>query len=323
MLPVAGSSAARAFARTSSSQKPTLLDLAALPWPALQMHAPLYSSDGAVVGALQRVDLPLVKELDEFHYVLYTGTRRFQLNHWRSAAWMDGWMLHNAGRLVGWRWTLTALPQSSHTCLALPVRPIPPRPSQTATSSSAAARSCRTGRRCPRCSALGELHAWQGSAAVRAGVLAAALDIAPPAVLLPAPPRPARCSYEAGATFPYGDSVALWNLPAMRRSSGEFVDWILAQRNGLYWPGYGPLTQGAFNAFYERDLRSGPAHKARCPAAGGGAVHRRLQPAARPLGLPELADQQAPPHALHRLQPMSATLYGGQQPQAAISHMHG
>lgn len=47
----------------------------------------------------------------------------------------------------------------------------------------------------------------------------------------------------------------------------------MAQRNGLYWPGYGALTQGAFNAFYERELLGNPAHKVRkCLGLGEGCM---------------------------------------------------
>ena len=81
---------------------------------------------------------------------------------------------------------------------------------------------------------------------------------------------------------PLGPGVALVHVPFMRNTHEQFVNWILAQDNGLYFEGkhvarfmnvhrartyaplphasagYGALDQGALNQFYERHLRGQP-----------------------------------------------------------------
>merc|ERR1712014_250638 len=48
--------------------------------------------------------------------------------------------------------------------------------------------------------------------------------------------------------------VMLLNVDAMRRSQQEFLDWTFSEANikkGLFFEEYGPLDQGAYNAFYQ------------------------------------------------------------------------
>ena len=41
--------------------------------PALQMNSHLYKTDGALVGAYQRIDIPILREFEQYNYVLFTG----------------------------------------------------------------------------------------------------------------------------------------------------------------------------------------------------------------------------------------------------------
>lgn len=43
------------------------------------------------------------------------------------------------------------------------------------------------------------------------------------------------CSYERFDLFPYNNGVMLWNMPFMRKTNDEFVEWILKQHNGLHY----------------------------------------------------------------------------------------
>jgi len=45
------------------------------------------------------------------------------------------------------------------------------------------------------------------------------------------------CSYEYEEKFPYNDGVMLWNLPYMRQTNADFINWILTNNNGLYFVG--------------------------------------------------------------------------------------
>lgn len=72
---------------------------------------------------------------------------------------------------------------------------------------------------------------------------------------LPLPPYMGMAS-EADDVFPYNAGVILFNMLPMRDSYLEFVDWVLKSRNGLYYgPEFGPGDQGAYNKFYETNLR--------------------------------------------------------------------
>jgi hypothetical protein len=64
--------------------------------------------------------------------------------------------------------------------------------------------------------------------------------------------------------FPYNAGIMLMNMAYMRKTNQAFVDWIFAQRNGLYYEGYGAVDQGAFNQFYEKEIRGKPIHKVQC-----------------------------------------------------------
>ena len=39
----------------------------------LQTHSHLYKTDGSMVGTFQRIDIPILKEFDQYNYVLFTG----------------------------------------------------------------------------------------------------------------------------------------------------------------------------------------------------------------------------------------------------------
>ena len=40
-----------------------------------QVHSHLYATDGRMVGTFQRIDIPILHEFDQYHYVLFTGGR--------------------------------------------------------------------------------------------------------------------------------------------------------------------------------------------------------------------------------------------------------
>ena len=98
--------------------------------------------------------------------------------------------------------------------------------------------------------------------------------------------------------FPYNAGIMLMNMPYLRQTNKQFIDWILEQRNGLYFDGalpvgaggrggcsavsqnsifsfllsklswlsgagYGPLDQGAINQFYEKEIKGKPISKVR------------------------------------------------------------
>lgn len=67
--------------------------------------------------------------------------------------------------------------------------------------------------------------------------------------------------YEMDDNFPFNAGVMLLNLPYMRQTNKAFVDWIFAQENGLYYEGFGAVDQGAFNQYYEKDIRGKPISK--------------------------------------------------------------
>lgn len=71
------------------------------------------------------------------------------------------------------------------------------------------------------------------------------------------------CSFEMDDNFPYNAGIMLMNMAYMRKTNKAFVDWIFAQKNGLYYEGYGAVDQGAFNQFYEKEIRGKPIHKVR------------------------------------------------------------
>jgi hypothetical protein len=55
--------------------------------------------------------------------------------------------------------------------------------------------------------------------------------------------------------FPYNAGVMLMNLPLLRSTYNDFLDFILGNRHSMYFPGYGPGDQGAINQFYEAYVR--------------------------------------------------------------------
>ncbi|KAL4421857.1 hypothetical protein ABPG77_001339 [Micractinium sp. CCAP 211/92] len=130
-----------------------------------ELYSHLYRTDGALVGAFQRIDIPILPELDQYNYVLFTDCDVFFRKRMRLLDWGS---------------------------------PLP--------------------------------------AAIGMG-------------------------FEQFDVFPYNDGVMLWNMPYMRRTNAAFVAWILNQTNGLYFPGYGPVDQGAFNQYYEKEVRGKPISK--------------------------------------------------------------
>jgi hypothetical protein len=39
----------------------------------LQTRSHLYKTDGALVGTYQRIDIPILRQFDQYNYVLFTG----------------------------------------------------------------------------------------------------------------------------------------------------------------------------------------------------------------------------------------------------------
>lgn len=130
-----------------------------------KVHSHLYATDGRMVGTFQRIDIPILHEFDQYHYVLFTDCDVF---------------FRQQMKLVDWG---TPLP-------------------------------------------------------VAAGM-----------------------GYEMDDMFPYNAGIMLMNIPYLRKTNAAFVDWILSQQNGLYFEGYGPLDQGAYNQFYEKEIRGHPISK--------------------------------------------------------------
>ena len=56
--------------------------------------------------------------------------------------------------------------------------------------------------------------------------------------------------------FPYNAGVMLLHLPRLRATYGALLAFVLANEEGLTFPGYGPGDQGAYNAFYEAEVRA-------------------------------------------------------------------
>ncbi|KAI8477207.1 MAG: hypothetical protein J3K34DRAFT_381683 [Monoraphidium minutum] len=68
-------------------------------------------------------------------------------------------------------------------------------------------------------------------------------------------PRAVGMGPEMVDMFPYNAGVMLANLPALRDSYPAFLEFILSNQYGLTFPGFGPGDQGAYNQFYEADVR--------------------------------------------------------------------
>ncbi|KAI7840394.1 hypothetical protein COHA_005895 [Chlorella ohadii] len=71
-------------------------------------------------------------------------------------------------------------------------------------------------------------------------------------------PQAVGMSGEASDAFPYNAGVMLYNMPAMRRSYPAFLEWLLSQKNGHHYGGFGPLDQGAINQYYASELINRP-----------------------------------------------------------------
>ena len=50
--------------------------------------------------------------------------------------------------------------------------------------------------------------------------------------------------YEMDDIFPYNAGIMLMNMPYLRQTNKQFIDWILEQRNGLYFDGALPVGAG-------------------------------------------------------------------------------
>ncbi|KAL4447483.1 hypothetical protein ABPG75_004702 [Micractinium tetrahymenae] len=128
-------------------------------------HSHLYATDGRMVGTFQRIDIPILREFDQYHYVLFTDCDVF---------------FRQQMKLVDWG---TPLP-------------------------------------------------------IAAGM-----------------------GYEMDDMFPYNAGIMLMNIPYLRKTNADFISWILKQKNGLYFDGYGPLDQGAINQYYEKEIKGRPMSK--------------------------------------------------------------
>ena len=64
-------------------------------------------------------------------------------------------------------------------------------------------------------------------------------------------PKTISMAAEMDDIFPYNAGVMLMHLPELRATYDDFLEFIWSNTNGLYFPGYGPGDQGAYNQFYE------------------------------------------------------------------------
>lgn len=61
---------------------------------------------------------------------------------------------------------------------------------------------------------------------------------------------------EGGKPYPYNAGVIIMNISSMKTSYQSFLEYIYrAGVNGFHFYGYGPVDQGAYNAFYKHDLK--------------------------------------------------------------------
>lgn len=56
-------------------------------------------------------------------------------------------------------------------------------------------------------------------------------------------------------TYPLNAGVMLMNLPMLRVTYRRFLRFIMANKHGMFFGDYGPADQGAFNQFYEAQVR--------------------------------------------------------------------
>jgi hypothetical protein len=55
--------------------------------------------------------------------------------------------------------------------------------------------------------------------------------------------------------FPWNAGIMLMNIPYLRASYNDFLTYILTNKKGMYFDGFGPGDQGAYNSYYEKTLR--------------------------------------------------------------------
>ncbi|KAI8467661.1 MAG: hypothetical protein J3K34DRAFT_523549 [Monoraphidium minutum] len=73
---------------------------------------------------------------------------------------------------------------------------------------------------------------------------------------IPSPlPRSVGMGPEKVNTFPYNAGVMVANMASLAATYEAFLEFILASESGLVFAGYGPGDQGAYNMFYEPEVR--------------------------------------------------------------------
>jgi len=65
---------------------------------------------------------------------------------------------------------------------------------------------------------------------------------------------------ESYKNFPYNSGVMIFNIDNLKSTYPAFLDFIIAsgKKNGLNYPGYGPVDQGAYNSFYRTFIEPHP-----------------------------------------------------------------
>ena len=189
----------------------------------LQHYSHLYGSDGALVGAFQRIDLPLLPDLSQYNYVLFTG----------------GWVDAGGGGL-------TCVPccgrQGTGSGNSTPARVAPaqclrPNPTDCDVYFRKQIRLIDWGMPLPTALGLGWVPALPPAAVACHARLSCSGSFLSRAQGAAAAPILSPCRFENDDKFPYNDGVMLWHMPYMRKTNQAFVDWILAQKNGLYFLG--------------------------------------------------------------------------------------
>lgn len=99
------------------------------------------------------------------------------------------------------------------------------------------------------------------------------------------------------------------------------------------WPhaGYGPVDQGAFNQYYEKDIRDKPMSKVHCAVGGRvragrrarGRAGRRCPPSSLPPHRPVLCRWHQLTRAPPIWQEFNFKMYHSFDPSARIVHLHG
>ena len=72
---------------------------------------------------------------------------------------------------------------------------------------------------------------------------------------LPFLPTAVGMAVETHPTFPLNAGVMFINMRYLRDTYNEFLAFIYSNKEGLFFPRYGPGDQGAYNMFYEGEIR--------------------------------------------------------------------